>query len=150
MRKAGDECVGTSELVDERKWQCFCFATALHIRSCGNDHAHRACPSPGKILPRQPISSFQNKVLNELRGDTAEQQREEFRQLSCYVDLLHKEDPLGHFTMQVDDTILRFERLFICPSASQSALLHTPRFIALDGTYAQRWAIGLHLQNYRR
>ena len=77
------------------------------------------------------------RVLNELRGDTAEQQREEFRQLSCYVDLLHKEAPLCHFTMQVDNTAVRFQRLFICPSACQSAFLYTPRFIALDGTFTK-------------
>ena len=52
MRESGDECAGTSELVNERKWQCFVFATALHIRRCGNGHAHGACASLGKIRCR--------------------------------------------------------------------------------------------------
>lgn len=78
-----------------------------------------------------------NNTLKTLRDRGIEQEREQFRQLTAYLELLHKADPVGCFEICINQVNSRFQRLFICPSASTEVYYSTPRFLACDGTFTK-------------
>ena len=64
-------------------------------------------------------------------------ERDEFRKLPAYVEVLKKEDPSGHFILKTDSATERFQRLFISPSACRKTFRSCPRIVACDGTFTK-------------
>ena len=64
-------------------------------------------------------------------------ERDEFRKIPAYLEVLKKEDPSGHFILKTDSVTERFQRLFISPSACRKIFRSCPRIVACDGTFTK-------------
>ena len=78
-----------------------------------------------------------HKVLQVLQRKDIEVERDEFRKLPAYLEVLKKEDPSGHFILKTDPATERFQRLFVSPSACQNTFRFCPKIIACDGTFTK-------------
>ena len=65
--------------------------------------------------------SVAHKVLQVLQKKDIEVERDEFRKILAYLEVLKKEDPSGRFMLKTDMATERFQRLFISPSACRDA-----------------------------
>ena len=62
-----------------------------------------------------------HKVLQVLQKKDIEVERDEFRKILAYLEVLKKEDPSGRFMLKTDMATERVQRLFISPSACRDA-----------------------------
>lgn len=75
-----------------------------------------------------------HKVKHTLLGNTLQQEQEGFCQLPGYIQLLQQKDPTIYTHLSIGpDT--RFQRLFICPSASKYSFTSCQLFVAVDETF---------------
>ena len=65
--------------------------------------------------------SVAHKVLQVLQKKDIEIERDDFRKILAYLEVLKKEDPSGRFMLKTDTATERFQRLFISPSACRDA-----------------------------
>ena len=77
-----------------------------------------------------------SKVLRSLQGTNIEAERAQFRHMGALVEVMKQTDPEGDFFLSVNPTTVRFQSLFVFPSASCSTFHngYLP-IIALDGTF---------------
>jgi hypothetical protein len=78
-----------------------------------------------------------HKVLATLQHKDIEYEREEFKLLPAYVEVLKQADPDGRFVLQLNDATHRFERLFIGPSACRTSFRSCTKLVACDGTFTK-------------
>jgi hypothetical protein len=78
-----------------------------------------------------------HKVLLSLQGKDIDIERDQFRLLPAYIELLKKRDPDGRYFLSRDDNTARFQRIFVCPSACKKQFPLGPAFIAMDGTFTK-------------
>jgi hypothetical protein len=78
-----------------------------------------------------------HKVLQALQKKDIGLERDEFRKIPAYLEVLKKEDPSGHFILKTDSVTERFQRLFISPSACRNTFRSCPRIVACDGTFTK-------------
>ena len=76
------------------------------------------------------------KGLQVLQKKDIEVERDEFRKIPAYLEVL-KEDPFGRFILKTDLATERFQRLFISPSACWDTFRSCPRIIACGGTFTR-------------
>jgi len=87
-----------------------------------------------------------HKVKHALLEDTLEVERDLCTQLPAYFRLLQLRDPHTYTHLSLNQNTGRFQRLFICPGASQYAFGYCRPFIALDGTFLKTRFIQTLLQ----
>jgi len=73
-------------------------------------------------------------------------ERDLFTQLPAYFRLLQLRDPHAYTHLSLNQNTGRFQRLFICPGASQYVFGYCRPFIALDGTFLKTRFIQTLLQ----
>jgi hypothetical protein len=78
-----------------------------------------------------------HRALRALQGGSIEQEREDFRHLPAYIEILKKRDPDGDFFLSIDHDTSRFHRIFICPSSSRRIFQQGPKIFACDGTFTK-------------
>ena len=78
-----------------------------------------------------------HKVLQVLQKKDIALERDEFRKLPAYVEVLKKEDPSSHFILKTGSATERFQRLFISPSACRKTFRSCPRIVACDRTFTK-------------
>ena len=64
-------------------------------------------------------------------------ERDEFRKILAYLEVLKKKDLFGHFILKTDPATERFQRLFISPSACRDTFRSCLRIVACDGTFTK-------------
>jgi hypothetical protein len=64
-----------------------------------------------------------HKVLLSLQGKGIDIERDQFRLLPAYIELLKKRDPDGRYFLSRDDNTARFQRIFVCPSACKKQFM---------------------------
>ena len=62
-------------------------------------------------------------------------ERDEFRKIPAYLEVLKKKDPFGHIIFKTDPATEQFQRLFISPFACRDTFRSCPRIVACDGTF---------------
>jgi hypothetical protein len=132
-----------------------CIGAAVPTRTSVNNHEFLLSAIP-KILPvsraTKPCDvqkaiqlhygdkvNYQpaHKALRALQGGTIEQEREEFRHLPAYQEVLKQRDPEGDFFLSVDPETSLFHRIFICPSSGRRIFQQGPHIFACDGTFTK-------------
>jgi hypothetical protein len=78
-----------------------------------------------------------HKVLGTLRHNNVEYEREEFKLLPAYLEVLKQADPSGRFVLQRNNGTDRFERLFISPTVCRTSFRSCMRLVACDGTFTK-------------
>lgn len=77
-----------------------------------------------------------HKALLAIQNKDIEIEREQFRLLPAYFEVLRKKDPAGHFALTMTPEG-RFFRLFLCPAVCQETFACSMKFVACDGTFTK-------------